>query len=134
MRRSAWAAAAVALAVAGGGTAFAVQARQDAVRAAAEARAATGGDPARAPSAIRQAGCGSCHTIPGLRDARGTVGPPLDRMGSRSFIAGVLANTPENMVLWLRWPQGFLPQSAMPNMGLDEAQARDIAAYLVTLK
>ena len=82
---------------------------------------------------IRQAGCGSCHTIPGIENADGLVGPPLDHMGHRIFIAGVLRNTPDNMVAWLRDPQRIVPGNAMPVMGLSEKQAQAITDYLYSL-
>jgi cytochrome c1 len=55
-------------------------------------------------------------------------------MGRRKLIAGVLPNNPENMVRWLRSPQSVSPHSAMPDIGLSDADARDIAAYLASLK
>jgi cytochrome c1 len=79
-------------------------------------------------------GCGTCHSIPGIAGARGNVGPPLDHIGTRVFIAGMLRNTPDNMVRWLRNPQAIIPGNAMPNMNLNEAQARDITAYLAGLQ
>jgi len=82
---------------------------------------------------IQQAGGGSCHIIPGIRNADGLVGPPLNHMGRRIFIAGLLRNTPGNMVTWLRDPQRIVPGNAMPDMGLTEQQAHDIATYLYTL-
>ena len=88
----------------------------------------------RGSDLIASNGCGTCHTIPGIAGARGNVGPPLDRIGTRVFIAGVLRNTPDNMVRWLQNPQAILPGNAMPDMHLTEAQARDIAAYLVALQ
>jgi cytochrome c2 len=91
------------------------------------------GDAERGALYIRQTGCGSCHIIPGIDGARGLVGPPLDHMGKRIFIAGLLRNTPANMVTWLRDPQEIVPGNAMPDMGLSEEQARDITAYLYTL-
>lgn len=78
-------------------------------------------------------GCGTCHSIPGIGEADGLVGPPLDRMGRRIFIAGQLRNSPANMVTWLRNPQEIEPGTAMPDLGLDERQARAIAAYLHSL-
>lgn len=83
---------------------------------------------------IRDVGCGSCHKIPGIEGAEGLVGPPLDHMGKRIFIAGLLRNTPANMMTWLRDPQEVVPGNAMPDMGLSEEQARDITAYLYTLE
>ena len=61
------------------------------------------------------------------------VGPPLDHMGRRVYIAGLLRNTPRNMVTWLRYPQRIVPGNAMPDMELSDEQARNIAAYLNTL-
>jgi len=82
---------------------------------------------------IRELGCGSCHRIPGIRSARGLVGPPLDAMGRRTVIAGVLENTPEAMIRWLRDPQAVVPGNAMPDLGLTWDQAANITAYLYSL-
>ena len=65
-------------------------------------------------------------------DAR--VGPPLGDIASRMFIAGVLPNQPANMVRWIRNPQGVDSLTAMPNLGVSERDARDIAGYLYTLR
>lgn len=94
----------------------------------------TGGVPRRGRVILRKYGCHACHTIPGVEGARGTVGPPLDRLGSRPYLAGRLPNTPENLLRWIRDPQGIEPGTAMPNMHVTEQDGRDIAAYLYTLK
>jgi cytochrome c len=96
--------------------------------------AAAEGDAGEGKRLILGYGCGSCHGIPGIPGARGIVGPPLDHMGRRGYIAGVLANTPEAMTRWLRDPPAVDASTAMPAQGLSEAEARDIAAYLFTLK
>jgi cytochrome c2 len=96
--------------------------------------AATIGDPHRGATLIRAAGCGACHIVPGINDANGLVGPPLSQMARRIYIAGLLRNTPANMIMWLRNPQSVVPGNAMPDMGLTEDDARDIAAYLYTLQ
>ena len=107
---------------------------------AAGARAAAGdpaeppGSAARGQALITRLGCGSCHVIPGIEDADGMVGPPLDHIASRGYLAGMLRNTPDNMVTWLRHPQQIVPGNAMPDLGLSEADGRDIAAYLEALK
>jgi cytochrome c len=93
----------------------------------------TGGDPERGKESIRQKGCPTCHIIPGIREANGLVGPPLERFADRVYIAGVLPNTPDNLVAWIRDPPGIDPLTAMPASGLGEAEARDVAAYLYTL-
>ena len=92
------------------------------------------GDPARGAALIRQVGCGACQIIPGVPGARGLVGPPLDHMSRWIFIAGLLRNSPENMVRWIMHPQSVVRGNAMPEMALSRTQAADIAAYLATLK
>jgi cytochrome c len=94
----------------------------------------TGGDAGRGAILIGQVGCGGCHIVPGIPAAEGLVGPPLNHMARRVYVAGLLRNTPDNMVTWLMDPQRIVPGNAMPNMGLSEPQARDIAAYLYTLE
>ena len=84
--------------------------------------------------AIQRYGCGSCHNIPGVNGAVGVVGPTLDHFGSHSFIAGHFSNEPDNLIAWIMHPQEMLPNNAMPDMNVSESSARDIAAYLYTLK
>jgi cytochrome c1 len=62
------------------------------------------------------------------------VGPNLQGIASRAYIAGVLPNTPDNMVRWIQNPQAVDEKTAMPNVGVSSRDARDIAAYLYTLK
>jgi cytochrome c2 len=75
-------------------------------------------------------GCGSCHTISGVDGADGKIGPSLAGVAERRTIAGRLENTPQNLTLWIREPQRVDPGNLMPGLGLSEADARDIAAYL----
>lgn len=93
-----------------------------------------GAHPEQGKVAIREYGCGSCHMIPGVREAVGTVGPPLLTFGRRTYIAGEIANTPENLIHWIEVPQSIEPGTAMPNLGVTEDDARNIAAYLYTLR
>jgi len=93
-----------------------------------------GGSVGRGKATITALGCGSCHMISGIAGARGLVGPPLTGVGGRSIIAGELANTPENLEHWIENPQSVEPNTDMPNLGVTPAQARDIAAYLYTLR
>jgi cytochrome c2 len=85
-------------------------------------------------STITRHACGSCHQIPGVQAANGLVGPPLGGVAARVYLAGHLLNTPDNMLLWLRNPQAVFPGNAMPDMGLSDKEARDVAAYLYTLR
>jgi cytochrome c1 len=88
----------------------------------------------RGEAAIERYGCAACHTIPGIRDANGLVGPSLDRIASRTYIAGVLPNTRTNMLTWIKDPPGVDDKTAMPKLNVSDAEASDIAAYLYTLR
>ena len=94
----------------------------------------TGGNPHKGKAAIDAYGCGSCHTIPGIRTAKGTVGPPLFFWSKRTYIAGQVPNKPDFLIRWIEAPQTIEPGTAMPNLGVSEGTARDIAAYLYTLR
>jgi cytochrome c1 len=91
------------------------------------------GNPDRGARLISDYGCGSCHVVPGVNGARGLVGPPLTDFGRRSYIAGVLPNNADNLQHWIRDPQSVVPGNAMPNLGVSAVDARDIAAYLLTI-
>ena len=99
-----------------------------------EARLLTGGDPEKGVSAIGRYGCGACHTIPRVRGATGTVGPPLSGVAVRGYVAGRLANSPSNMKQWIQHPQAFAPGSAMPEMRVTDEDAAHITAFLYTLR
>ena len=95
-----------------------------------QANAMTRGDGQRGRVAIARYGCGGCHVIGGITGANGSVGPDLTRVAERSEIAGKLPNDPDAMVRWLMHPQAIAPGSGMPEMGISQAEARDIAAFL----
>lgn len=95
---------------------------------------ALGGDPEQGRLLLRQFGCGTCHDIPGVAAAKGKVGPPLGGVAGRVYLAGSLPNTPATMAAFIRAPQKADPKTAMPDMGVGEAHARDMVAYLYTLK
>ena len=98
------------------------------------ARPVPGGDAKAGKQLIANYGCGACHTIPGVRGARGLVGPPLIKFARRTYIAGEVPNTADFLIRWIEVPQAIEPGTAMPNLGVSEGQARDIAAYLYTLQ
>jgi cytochrome c len=91
------------------------------------------GSPQRGLSLLSRYGCPACHLIPDAAP-RGMVGPPLADMGGRSYIAGRFPNEPIDMEEWLEHPQKMKPGTAMPDLGVTERDARDIAAYLATLR
>jgi cytochrome c2 len=94
------------------------------------------GDPIRGRAIVASGahGCTGCHAIPGIRAARGVVGPPLGGMAQRSFIAGQLPNTPTVLIEFLQDPPALVPLTGMPDVRLSLKEARDIAAYLYTLE
>ena len=92
------------------------------------------GDAHRGGIWITREGCGACHVIPGLMQANGLVGPPLIHFSKRTIVAGYLPNTPENLQRWIQHPQQLAPGNAMPDGHLNDQQARDVVAYLYSLK
>lgn len=100
----------------------------------AEVSQVSGGNAERGEKLVQQYGCQACHTISSLPGPRGVVGPPLDHIAVRGYIAGKLPNNAETMEAWLQNPQKLDPQNAMPNLGISPADAKDITAYLLTLK
>ena len=99
-------------------------------RRAALASTLTGGDPSRAPWLMRRYGCAGCHAIAGVPGADGRVGPALSGLIESVYIGGTAPNSADNLVAWLLDPLRFAAHVAMPPPGLNESEARDIAAYL----
>jgi cytochrome c1 len=93
-----------------------------------------GADADNGPSAMQKYCCISCHTVPGVSGVNGRAAPPLDHWTQRAYIAGEVPNEPDALIQWIRDPQSIEPGTAMPNLGVTEADARDIAAYLYSLK
>lgn len=88
--------------------------------------------------------CFACHTVSGLKKARGLTGPNLTHVGGRTYIAsGILENTQDNLKRWLVDPLGVKPGNIMgttaaiytnPDKKLTEAQIDSLVAYLRGLK
>jgi cytochrome c oxidase assembly factor CtaG len=95
---------------------------------------ATGGDVERGKQVISAMGCAACHDIAGVPGPHGEVGPPLTGVRDRAIIGGALPNTPANMALWIEDPPSIARNTAMPNLGVTPDQAKDIVAYLYSLK
>ncbi|MDM0108871.1 c-type cytochrome [Variovorax sp. J22R24] len=83
---------------------------------------------------LAQYQCGSCHTIPRVAAAQAQSGPSLAAFGRRSYIAGHLPNQPETLAQWIIEPAALVRATAMPAMGVSARDARDMAAYLMTLE
>ena len=92
------------------------------------------GDAERGRLLLRQYGCGTCHRIPGVPTATGDIGPPLEQVARRVYLAGTLPNTPLAMAGFIRAPQSVKPQTLIPDLKVDEEHATDMVAYLWGLK
>jgi cytochrome c2 len=91
------------------------------------------GDADRGRQEIARLQCGACHRIPGIRAARGAVGPSLEEFANRPSLAGKWPNQAEHLIAWLLDPPAMAPHTAMPAVVPDPQSARDISAYLYTL-
>ena len=98
-------------------------------------------DAERGKLLLAQYQCTGCHVIPGVSGigsvgggARGHAGPPLHRFGRRSYIAGEIPNRSDTLARWIEAPATLVPGTRMPDMGASAADARDMAAYLGTLR
>lgn len=87
----------------------------------------------RGKVALTQFACRACHMIPGITGSEVFVGPPLDKLAQRRYLAGRLANTDAHLQQWIRDPHAVKPYTAMPNLGVGADDARDMAAYLLSL-
>jgi cytochrome c2 len=93
-----------------------------------------GGDAQLGRQAIQRYGCGTCHIVPGVPGAEGRQAQMLVGFGDRADIVGAAENTPDNLIKWIREPQSIEPRTKMPALGVTEKDARDIAAYLFSLR
>lgn len=87
-------------------------------------------DAARGKLAIERVGCGSCHTIEGVRWPQGRAAPELRGLARRAMIAGHVPNRPDLLAAFVRNAPAIAPGTTMPAMPLSEQESRDIAAYL----
>ncbi|MBW3602255.1 MAG: cytochrome c [Actinobacteria bacterium] len=123
-RRAGWGVALLALVLAGCGASIPESRSQQ----------VNDGDPQFGEQALIDYGCVSCHHIPGVPGADAYVGPPLDRFGLRSYIAGSLTNTQPHLVRWIMSPQAVEPGTAMPDLQVSRQDALNMSAYLLGLE
>ena len=99
-----------------------------------QSRLLTNGNPDRGKTALTSYGCVACHTIPGVRGSNSLTAPPLIGISQRSYLAGMLENTPDNLRSWIQHPRKVNPHTAMPEQGVTDQDASDMAAYLYTAR
>jgi cytochrome c oxidase subunit 2 len=96
-----------------------------------------GDDASRGAKLFQERTCVQCHAVRGteaLGVAPAQVAPDLTHFASRrSLGAGVLANTPENLFVWLKYPQSVKPGCHMPSLRLTNDEAQDLVSYLEAL-
>ena len=74
-------------------------------------------------------GCVGCHSLDATKVMG--IGPNLAGIGTRKYIAaGWLENTDANLAKWIQHPQDVKTGVLMPNLGLTDAEAQTLAAYL----
>ena len=91
-----------------------------------------GGNANRGKELVETIGCKGCHVVgedTRMRDARQLsfdIAPELTRVGSKI--------DPDWTFEWVRNPRHFRPETRMPSLRLTDQEARDVVAYLITLK
>jgi mono/diheme cytochrome c family protein len=88
------------------------------------------GDAKSGEEIVKTIGCQGCHVVgEGARDQIGprrTFGQPLENIGNKATYDWIFD--------WVRNPKHYNPNTYMPNLRLTDAQAADVATYLMTLK
>jgi mono/diheme cytochrome c family protein len=79
---------------------------------------------------LRQYACHACHRIEGVVGPGAQAGPALTDWPTRRYIGGTLPNTRENLVRWIMDPAAVSPGTLMPDLGVTEAHAREMADFL----
>jgi len=91
-----------------------------------------GGNAKQGQQLFETVGCQACHTIGNfnsVRNARETsydIAPELSRVGSKVG--------PDWMFDWLKNPRHYNPDARMPSLRLTDSEAKNIVAYLSSLK
>jgi mono/diheme cytochrome c family protein/predicted nuclease with TOPRIM domain len=95
-------------------------------------KARLGGSAQRGRKLVASVGCTGCHVVTEKdREVRKTdvpydIAPELTKIGSKV--------SPEWLYGWIKNPKQYNPNTTMPNLRLTDSEARDIVAYLVSLK
>ena len=106
---------------------------QTASTPAPAATPAPDGDIARGREVMSTYACVGCHIVPGS-EMGGNLGPSLEGWAAKPMIIGKFPNKPDNVMQWLQNPQSMDPETTMPGIGPNPLDARDMTAFLFTLK
>jgi cytochrome c oxidase subunit 2 len=89
----------------------------------------TGPDTAVGAQLFMTKGCVGCHSLDATKPMG--IGPNLAGIGQRRYIAaGWLEDTDANLARWIQHPQAVKPGVVMPELGLTDAEAQALVAYL----
>ncbi len=93
------------------------------------------GNVARGKELILKHECWDCHRIPGIdREPGPGVPTSLDGFANSSTLGHEsIENTRANLEQYIQKPKSIYTQAKMPGIGDAPIEARDIAAYLMTL-
>ena len=83
---------------------------------------------------VTSKGCVACHTFPDVEWPRGGLGPSLQNFGRQGLIAGRLPNQPGVLMEFVQNAPILVTGTAMPTILMTDQEARDVTAYLLTLK
>lgn len=83
---------------------------------------------------IEYYGCASCHVVPGVAGADGLIGPSLQGIANRPYLGGVVKNSPDKLIQWIKDAPSLDPLTAMPKLEIPDEEARQIAGYLSALR
>jgi cytochrome c1 len=105
--------------------------------AAPAAEQLAGAVPSRGPALLASRGCGGCHRFSGSDALKESPSAERAAKSDAVLLAPDLRHVRTRMdaaelVRWLREPQSLKADTLMPATGLDETEARDLAAYLLT--
>ena len=105
----------------------------------AAVEAPAGSNPANGAKLLNTKGCGSCHVFSGAPPLAGAapVRPGATGLTPAMTLAPDLRFArdrlrPGALVAWLKSPKAMKPDTVMPETGLNDAEARDMAAYILT--
>lgn len=91
-------------------------------------------DASRGRQLVADKGCVACHAFPDVKWPRGGLGPSLENFARQSLIAGRLPNQPGVLMQFVRDAPALMPGTAMPAISMTDQEARDVTAYLLTLR
>jgi len=94
------------------------------------------GDVAAGEELFKVVGCMACHVVDGVNEeAQAAAGDQYQVSNFGPNLSKIGAKTNHRWLYgWLKEPKHYWPDTAMPSLRLEDQEATDIAAYLMTLQ